>query len=253
MTNKPDPNKSDTSQIDTEQSGERISSLVDGEFENKLDGESCIDHLVANKAAKHSWESYHLISEALKRNLPRFIDHKLASRVMAELENEPTVLAPPRINSSIGKQVAGLAIAASVATVAVLGVQFMYKEDPMAPSSQVAQTNAPGNHGSKLQTSKSPIRQEFINRDIQTVTQAVNPADPRSQQLAQQLAEKHQAQLLKQYHPNLSKYLLSHNQRAARGVVQGVIPYARIITNPDMDRIVSENNLQKQSQHQIQR
>jgi sigma-E factor negative regulatory protein RseA len=253
MTNKPDPNKSETSQIGTEQSGEQISSLVDGEFENNHGDESGIDHLVTNKAAKHSWESYHLISDALKRNLPRFIDNQFASRVMAELENEPTVLAPSRINSLIGKQVAGLAIAASVATVAVLGVQFMYKEDPMAPSSQVAQINVPGNQGSGLQASKSPIRQEFINRDIQTVTQAVNPADSRSQQLAQQLAEKRQAQLLEQYHPNLSKYLLNHNQRAARGVFQGVIPYARIITNPDVERIASQINLQKQSQHQIQR
>jgi len=253
MTNKPDPNKSETRQIDTEQSGENISSLVDGEVENKLDDESCIDHLVANKTAKHSWESYHLISDALKRNLPRFIDNQLASRVMAELENEPTVLAPYRINSSIGKQVAGLAIAASVATVAVLGVQFMYKEDPMAPSSQVAQTNVPGNQGSKLQASKSPIRQEFITRDVQTVTQAVNPAGPRSQTLAQQLAEKHQAQHLEQYHPNLSKYLLNHNQRAARGVVQGVIPYARIITNHEMERIVSQKSFQNQSQNQTKR
>ncbi len=244
MTNKPDPSKSKPSQIGTEQSGERISSLVDGEFDDLLDAESSLDHLVANKEASRRWESYHLISDALKRNLPGFIDNQLASRVMAELENEPTVLAPPRKNSTIGKQVAGLAIAASVATVAVLGVQFMYKEDGLAPSPQIAQLQGP-----PLPPSKVPANKEFIHRDVQTVTQAINPVDPRSQQLTQG----RQVQILKRYHPNLNKYLLNHNQRAARGVVQGVIPYARIITNHEMEIIARQNNLQNESQNQIQR
>ncbi len=249
MTNKSNGNNSEMNRTTSEQSGERISSLVDGEFDDTLDKESCLDHLVENREAGQCWERYHLISDALKRNLPRFIDNQLASRVMAELENEPTVLAPSRTNSTLGKQVAGLAIAASVATVAVLGVQFMYKEDGLAPSPQVAQSNVSKNQGSKLQASNIPLRQEFIHRDVQTVTQPMNPVDPRSQQLVQQ----RQAQILKQYHPNLNKYLLNHNQRAARGVVQGVIPYARIITNHEMEIIARQNNLQNQSQNQIQR
>ena len=243
MTNKPTVNNSEMNKISAEQSGERISSLVDGEFDDTLGND--IDHLVENKEASHRWERYHLIGDALKRNLPPVIDSQLASRVMAELENEPTVLAPSRTRSSIGKQMAGLAVAASVATVAVLGVQFMYKEDVTAPSPQIAQTNA-----SKIQGSKLLANKEFINRDIQTVTQTMNPVDPRSQQLAQPLAQQHPTQVLKQYHPNLNKYLLNHNQRAARGVVQGIAPYARIITYPDMERIARQNYLQSQNQIQ---
>jgi sigma-E factor negative regulatory protein RseA len=222
-----------------EQSGEQMSSLVDGEVEGSSDGMKGLDHLVKDKEGHDRWERYHLIGDALKRNLPPVIDNQLASRVMAELENEPTVLAPSRTSSSIGKQMAGLAIAASVATIAVLGVQFMYKEDGLAPTQQIAQANS----------AKIPVNKELFGRDVQTVTQAINPVDPRSQQLAQQ----HPAQILKQYHPNLNKYLLNHNQRAARGVVQGVIPYARIITYPDMERIARQNNLQKQSQNQMQK
>jgi sigma-E factor negative regulatory protein RseA len=242
MTNKSRANKS---KAGTEPSGEQISSMVDGELDDTLDDKSCFDHLVENKEAGHRWERYHLISDALKRNLPRFIDNQLASRVMAELENEPTVLAPPRANSLIGKQVAGLAIAASVATVAVLGVQFMYKEDGMAPLPQVAQLNDSKVQSSPLPASKVPVGKEFILRDVQTVTQTINPVDPHSQQ--------RQAQILKRYHPNLNKYFLNHNQRAARGVVQGIIPYARIITYPDMERVASQKNIQNQSQNEIKK
>lgn len=234
-------NKNRINNTGTEQSGERISSLVDGELDDQLEIDSCLDHLVTNKEASHCWERYHLIADTLKRNLPRVIDRQLASRVMAELENEPTVLAPPRMASSLGKRVAGLAVAASVATVAVLGVQFMYKEDVMAPSSQLAQT-----HGSKTQGTKLPVNKEFIHRDVQTVTQTVNPPSSSSQSFVQQ----HPSQIIKQYHPNLNKYLLNHNQRASRGVVQGVIPYARIITDSDVKRIARQNQLQSPSQNQ---
>jgi len=245
-------NNSRNNKAGTEQSGERISSLIDDGLDDTLDVESCLDHLVENKEASHRWERYHLIGDALKRNLPPVIDSQLASRVMAELENEPTVLAPPRTSSSIGKQIAGLAVAASVATIAVLGVQFMYKEDGLVSSPQVAQSNVSNNQGSNMIANK-----ELFRRDIQTVTQTMNPVDPRSQQLAQPLpqplSQQHSAQILKQYHPNINKYLLNHNQRAARGVVQGLAPYARIITYPDMERIARQNYLLSQSQNQLQK
>jgi len=243
-------NNSRNNKVGTEQSGERISSLVDGEFDGALDVEGNLGHLVENKDARHRWERYHLIGDALKRNLPPVIDSQLASRVMTELENEPTVLAPSRTKLSFGKQIAGLAVAASVATVAVLGVQFMYKEDGLAPSPQIAQSNVSKNQGSNMIANK-----QLFRRDIQTVTQTMNPVITGSQQLSQSLAQQHltqqrQTQILKQYHPNINKYLLNHNQRAARGVVQGIAPYARIITYPDMERIARQNYLQSQKQMQ---
>ncbi len=229
-------------------SGEQLSSLVDGEFDEAMDVEQHLDHLIEDREARHRWERYHLIGDALKRNLPPIIDNQLASRVMAELENEPTVLAPSRTKLFLGKQMAGLAVAASVATVAVLGVQFMYKEDGLVPSPQIAQTNT-----SIIQGSKLPANKQLLRRDIQTVTQTMNPVNPRAQPLSQPLAQQRSTQNLNQYHPNINKYILNHNQRAARGVVQGVAPYARIITYPDMERIARQNYLQSQSQNQMQK
>ena len=213
-----------------DQIGERISCLVDGELDG-LDHHESLKSLVSDKEGRQRWEHYHLISDVLKRKLPGIIDCQLASRVMAELENEPTVLAPPlHTTSSFGKRMAGLAVAASVAAVAVLGVQFMYKEDGMTTSQQIAQTATP----------KLPINKEFATRDIQTVTQTLNQsASP--------------VQIIKQYHPDLNKYLLDHNQRSARVVVQGVMPYARIVAHPDVSHIARQSQSQDQNQSQIQR
>ena len=70
MTNKPGGIKPKINQAGSDQSGEQLSSLVDGEFDDAVDAESCLDHLVGNKKASGCWERYHLIGDALKRNLP---------------------------------------------------------------------------------------------------------------------------------------------------------------------------------------
>lgn len=211
-----------------------ISSLVDGEL-GEAEYQHTVSSLLANKDKSCCWERYHLISDTIKRNLPPVIDCQLASRVMAELENEPTVLAPPPHKTSFGKRMAGLAVAASVATIAVLGVQFMYKEDGVVPAQQMAKVKVPE---PGFSVAKTPINPSFIRRDIQTVTQTYEQS-PIPAQTNQQI--------LQQIH----KYLLDHNQRASRGLVQGVMPYARIITDPETSNIASQK--QSQDLKQIQR
>ena len=51
-----------------------------------------------------------------------------------------------------------------------------------------------------------------------------------------------------QNNPYINKYLLDHNQQAARGVVQGVMPYARIIIDPEMQQIIRKEHSQLQAQ-----
>jgi len=153
---------------------------------------------------------------------------------MAELENEPTVLAPPiHKSSTLGRRMAGLAVAASVATVAVLGVQYMYKEDASAPVQQMATISEPG-----MSVVRPQIYQGLINPDVQTVTQTFDQSPIPAQS---------NKQIIQQIH----KYLLDHNQRASRGVVQGVMPYARIITDSDAKDLVKQN--QNQDLEQAQR
>lgn len=204
----------------SEQTDEKLSALVDGELDAS-GREAAINALLKNAAARQRWERHHLISDALRHNLPHVVDKQLAARVTTALKDEATILAPRRREiSSFSRRFAGLAVAASVATIGVLGVQFMYQNDGLVqPQGQIAQT-----------PSQLPAKKQFAlsgsSSGVQLVEQkAHTQIDPRMQQ-------------------NLGKYLLDHNQQTARGV-QGVTPYARIVTYPNTASIKDRNQEQR--------
>ena len=104
---------------------EQLSALMDGELEDPLRDESLAAvGRDAEMAAR--WERYHLISDVLHREVSgASLTGGLAERVSEALRDEPTVLAPRppawrRLGARVGRQVAGLAVAASVAVAVVL-------------------------------------------------------------------------------------------------------------------------------------
>lgn len=194
----------------TNQFDERISSLLDGELDEQ-ERQQTLTALEKNAELRNRWERYHLASDAIRRNLPAGIDTGFAARVMQALETEPTVLAPPPVKApqhqtSFTKRLAGVAVAASVATIAVLGVQTINRDASLSSSQpQMAQVPA-------------------VNLGNQAVVQvAENPAN-----LVQSLPVQH----VHRFDPSLNKYLVDHNQQAARAGIQGVMPYARIVAYP---------------------
>jgi len=216
----------------TNLSDERISALVDGELDER-EHQTTVDKLLARSENRKVWGRYHVIGDTLKRSLPKGMDHGFSSRVMAALDDEPTVLAPPPVRSSWGQRAAGLAVAASVAAVAVLGVQFMYQQDggqtltpqmakvptellPIVESQQVARAS--------VQQSRA---QQSLRANIQTVTQSQSPT-----------TMGHTSKPVKQFHSRLNRYLVDHNQQAPRAIVQGMIPYARIVAYPNSHRLL---------------
>ena len=219
----------------TNASDERISALMDGELDeqtHRVGANSAVDELLNKDESRQTWARYHLISDTLRQNLPTGMDKQFSSRVMAALDNEPTVLAPPTPQASpLARGLAGLAVAASVAAVAVMGVQFIYQQDVQAPVEQMAQAAEPVSPN-KLSTNQA-LAQAAARQNIQTVTQSMNPAA-----ISPRLAQQHPSSSTKRFHPNLNKYLVDHNQQTARAAVQGVMPYARIVTQPNTRYIV---------------
>ncbi len=211
-------------------SDERISALVDGELDEQ-EHRVIVDKLLTRSENRKAWGRYHLIGDTLKRSLPKGMDHGFSSRVMAALDDEPTVLAPqPPAKSSWRQRVAGLAVAASVTAVAILGVQFMYQQDGQTLTPQIAQTSsglspiAQSQQVARTNIQQSRVQQS-IRANIQTVTQSSTPMA-------------HSPKPVKQFHPRLNKYLVDHNQQAPRAAVQGMIPYARIVAYPNSHRLL---------------
>jgi len=96
---------------------DKISVLMDGEFE-PADGQREIRRLENDPELAQSWQTYHLIRDALRNELD--LSPEFSTKVHARLELEPTVVAPRRlIPLPIARH--ALPIAASVAGIAVVG------------------------------------------------------------------------------------------------------------------------------------
>ena len=100
-----------------EQMKEKLSEFMDGE----LDDARLVQQLESDPEARATWTRYHLIRDALHQDYVSGAQ-SLVDRVARSLENEPTVLAPRRwyAPKQIARQAAGLAIAATIASVAII-------------------------------------------------------------------------------------------------------------------------------------
>lgn len=137
---------------------------------------------------------YQLISDALQNHLPRQVDPGFYRRVKAALPDQPTIRSGGFSGSRLGaliKPVAGLAIAASVAVVAVISIQSARQDVPSVP----------------------PLATVPADKDYLRVQQASGPGvQPR-------VGKK------------LDIYMVNHNEYAVSRGMQGMLPYVRIVGN----------------------
>ena len=98
---------------------QRISALMDGELEHS-EAAAPLESLRDEGDARQTWRSYHLIGDAMRDT--RMLSPGFAARVAAELEKEPTVMAPGRIARVRQRpRWQMLSAAASIAAVAMVG------------------------------------------------------------------------------------------------------------------------------------
>ncbi|MGI2169023.1 sigma-E factor negative regulatory protein [Shewanella sp. MF05960] len=127
-------------------SQEWVSAAVDGETD-----ENSLAQLSADVDSHAQWQRYHMIGDTMRGELPATIDLDLSASIMAAIELEPTIIAPkaqlkasteqvassPAKTSNVVpffKQFGQYAIAATVAMVAIVGVQsFNQTNDAESP------------------------------------------------------------------------------------------------------------------------
>jgi len=101
---------------------ENISALLDGEGTD-LESERALRALGADAALRATWERYLLASAAIRRELDVVVSPGLAGRIHECLRHETQIEATRRFfTPRLLKFSAGLAIAASVATVSLLNL-----------------------------------------------------------------------------------------------------------------------------------
>ena len=145
----------------------RISALMDGELEAHEVRET-LDALRRGEELRDRWRDAHLIGEALREESRLAFD--VSARIMSALDQEPTVLAP-RARTQRDWTRPALALAASVAGVAVVAWLGLGPSAELAPAAQVVR--APVMVAPVAAAPSTPRLQEYL-----VAHQAYSPAGP---------------------------------------------------------------------------
>ena len=184
----------------SEYNKEQLSSLIDGEYEGNND--KAFDNLMDNQEMIKTWSRYHLIGDCLREHLPERISSQVFTQVTNALINEPTVFAPKKVKKINLNPFMGFAVAASVAIVALFSIQDSNNNLASNNESFAANTAIP----SEIQTF-SFSRTQLL------------PDNSRKLGSTEEVASQ-----------RLNNYLMNHNQYRSNGNMNGIFPYARLVT-----------------------
>jgi sigma-E factor negative regulatory protein RseA len=174
---------------------EQLSAMVDDELPGS-EQEFLLRRLQQDDELQQTWSRYHLIGEAMRQHISSTSKHDLAEKVSAAIGREPEQ--PARLETEINKAqhrrffrpVAGLAVAASVAMMAIVGLQNL--------------------SGTSETVNGLPKLAKTSNSDLKRVQ------GTRWDLSGQQVESK------------LNGYLVNHNEYANSTNLQGMLHYARI-------------------------
>lgn len=178
----------------TDQVKEQISALVDDTLPAQ-ERSLLLARMVSDPTLRETWSRYTLIQDALRNHLPEQLQPGLSERVMRALDSEVahdrSGSARPRL-AGWARPLAGLAVAASVAVLAVV----MFRPGDPAPGGgvQVADAGAP------------PAAEDYRRVDSDQWQGQQGTVSER-----------------------LNQYLVNHNEFAARNGMPVVAPHVRIV------------------------
>lgn len=176
-----------------EKINEQLSAMFDDELD-QYEHELLIRRLKQEDGLKSSWARYQLIGDAMRNNITALSVSDLRAAIRQQIEKEQVVstLKPKTtINTRMIKPVAGMAIAASVAAMAIIGLQNLgQNESPVSDVPRLAQ--AP---------SAAPLQRVSGTR--------WNRQQPETEM-------------------RLNGYLVNHSEYTSNISLQGMINYARI-------------------------
>ena len=193
-------------------SNERLSAFVDGELQGPVRAR-IVDALYESPELRRTWARFHLIGDAVRGTgfVPGADD--IADRVSAALADERIVRLEPRPRHRVLRPLSGLAIAATIAGIAILGVNQL--DDGGARSPQLADVSSP----EPAVTGSVPAAAETaLSRVAPSET---TPAGPDAARLKWSGVAPHAQE-------RLNVYLANHNEYAGVGM-SGVLPYVRIV------------------------
>ena len=182
----------------SKESLEHLSSLMDGELSHEA-GSFLTRRLFSNEAMCGKWERYHLIRDCIRQPGSKQVVTGLSLKLSASLDAEEVPSVSVWRNHGWLKPAAGLAIAASVALMAIMVTAPQPGQSPGEPDTALV----------------APVNQPFVSPNTMA-------RSPTSQAVSYAPAQQAKAN-------RLNAYLLRHNQMARTAGRQGFVSFVPIV------------------------
>jgi negative regulator of sigma E activity len=190
----------------------QLSAFLDGE----LDGQASrflLRRLEHDAALRQCWDDWHVAGACLRRSPIRLLPAGFAGRVSAALEQERV----PRRGHAVLRWAGGVAVAASVAVLALLAAQ---PQPSVAPGPDAPSMAASG------QVAEAPLRESDLTPEHARVA-AQTVAAVQGPQLA---TDRYGRDVITD--PRIEAYLVRHNQALQAQGRGGFLPYVQVVAQP---------------------
>ena len=184
----------------TDKLNEQVSALLDNELSDS-EIASVLTELNHEHGLRQKWDRYHLIGDVMRGEPVQLRATEISDRVRHLVDSEPAIISKPKRGGMSSrksfwtKPLAGAALAASVATVAVISAPgFLGLDEPARP--QLTATNI---------STTTPVNRQNISG-----TRWKNLTEP-------------------SHETRLNGYLVDHSEHASPGTGIGVMPYATFV------------------------
>jgi len=198
--------------VNESDSNELLSAFVDGELPGPA-RDRIVDALYGRPELRRAWMRFHLIGDAVRKVGPVPGADSIAEEVDAALSDEGIVHFQPRARRATLRALPGLAIAAAIASIAILGIHSL--DDGGAQAPRITGDSRP---------------------ELTVAASASDTADPAASRVVSLAAQTTGAESNRLQWSNvapdaetrLNVYLVNHNAYAGNGM-RGVLPYVRIV------------------------
>jgi sigma-E factor negative regulatory protein RseA len=192
----------------TDDMKEKLSALVDNELD-ELDERRVMKALENDADLRQTWERYHLVRSVLHQDLDVLVPSGMAARVAARIESEPANVASFR-RRKISHVAGTLAMAASVAVIAVAGVQWFNRPVTVPVSSLVAGAQSVPVNSVAAPVASLAASQSAPDNFIRAGATHWDVKEPETES-------------------TLNTFLVEHNEFASSSGIGGMMPYVRVV------------------------
>lgn len=206
---------------------EPLSALMDGQA-GELEVRRILKSISDNDQSRDTWRRYQMAAAAMRRDLPeQVVDH--SAGISAALENEKA-LQVNSLSARMLKPLGRFAIAASVATVAIIGFQQYNMPTTNQPAIASAKTV-----DNKLSPAQLRTSADFGIPSVTARTVSVNnnPESYRASQSQPVIVVDQSTEpdvTREQVQAYLNSLMVEHTGHAAMNTNQGMLPFARMPT-----------------------